>query len=107
MVLGSGPLAAVGSTNSVYSLIIGFLQGLTNGFAIIVAQSYGAGDRKQLKGGGAFIEPGYRNLALSHLYGFSFFEAAFNSLKYANSNPGRSLLIYLHSICRNDGAYAL
>ncbi len=49
MVLGSGPLAAVGSTNSVYSLIIGFLQGLTNGFAIIVAQSYGAGDRKQLK----------------------------------------------------------
>ena len=36
-VLGESSLAAVGSTNSVNTLVIGFLQGLTNGFAVIAA----------------------------------------------------------------------
>ena len=43
-VLGESSLAAVGSTNSVNTLVIGFLQGLTNGFAVIAAQFFGAGD---------------------------------------------------------------
>ena len=34
-VLGEQSLAAVGSTNSVNTLVIGFLNGLTNGFAVI------------------------------------------------------------------------
>ena len=41
-VLGEQSLAAVGSTNSVNTLVIGFLNGLTNGFAVIEAQYFGA-----------------------------------------------------------------
>uniref|UniRef100_UPI00286F0EB3 MATE family efflux transporter n=1 Tax=Anaerosporobacter sp. TaxID=1872529 RepID=UPI00286F0EB3 len=47
--LGEQSLAAVGATNSINSLIIGFLLGLTNGFAINVAKSFGAKDEKGLR----------------------------------------------------------
>ncbi|WP_167958119.1 MATE family efflux transporter [Anaerosporobacter faecicola] len=47
--LGEQSLAAVGATNSISSLIIGFLLGLTNGFAIKVAQSFGAKDEAGLR----------------------------------------------------------
>ena len=39
-VLGDTALAAVGATTSLSTLVIGFLQGLTNGFAVIVARLY-------------------------------------------------------------------
>ena len=48
-VLGDVALAAVGATTSLSTLVIGFLQGLTNGFAVIVARFFGAGDKKGLK----------------------------------------------------------
>lgn len=41
--LGMTALAAVGATTSISTLFIGFLNGLTNGFAILVAREYGAG----------------------------------------------------------------
>lgn len=47
--LGEESLAAVGSTNSVNSLIVGFLYGLTNGFAIIVARRFGAKKEEELR----------------------------------------------------------
>ena len=47
--LGESALAAVGATSSLSSLMIGFLQGLTNGFAVIAAQFFGAQDFKGLK----------------------------------------------------------
>lgn len=47
--LGEEALAAVGSTSSLNSMIVGFLLGLTNGFAIISARSFGAKDEKHLK----------------------------------------------------------
>lgn len=37
-------LAAVGSTGALMFLVIGFMQGLTGGFSVLVAQRYGAGD---------------------------------------------------------------
>ena len=40
-VLGTGPLAAVGSTGSITFLIIGFCLGLCSGFAIPVASAAG------------------------------------------------------------------
>lgn len=49
MYLGEKALAAVGATSSLNSMIIGFLMGLTNGFAIISARSFGAKDEKHLK----------------------------------------------------------
>ena len=48
-VLGDTALAAVGATTSLSTMVIGFLQGLTNGFAVIIARFFGAGDQKGLK----------------------------------------------------------
>lgn len=47
--LGDQSLAAVGATSSINTLIVGFLIGLTNGFAIIVANYFGAKDFKEMK----------------------------------------------------------
>ncbi len=52
-VLGDNALAAVGATSPINSLIIGFLIGLTNGFAVITARYFGAKDYKALKKTGA------------------------------------------------------
>ncbi len=48
-ILGDGALAAVGASAPVYNLIIGFAGGLTNGFAVIIARFFGAGDTARLK----------------------------------------------------------
>ena len=47
--LGEDMLAAVGSTTTLSYLIIGFLLGLSNGFAIVTAQKFGAGDIRAVK----------------------------------------------------------
>ena len=52
--LGEDALAAVGATSSLSNLIIGFLMGLSNGFAIITAQRFGAKDLRGVKKSFAF-----------------------------------------------------
>lgn len=47
--LGENSLAAVGATTPINTLIIGFMTGLTNGFSVITARFFGAGDRKGIK----------------------------------------------------------
>lgn len=47
--LGEDALAAVGSTSSLNNMIIGFLLGLTNGFAIVSARYFGGKDMQRLK----------------------------------------------------------
>lgn len=47
--LGVQSLAAVGSTGSINFMIIGFCMGICNGFAIPVAQQFGAKDYQQLR----------------------------------------------------------
>ena len=47
--LGEDTLAAVGSTTTLSNLMIGFLMGLSNGFAIITAQKFGAKDEQGVK----------------------------------------------------------
>jgi Na+-driven multidrug efflux pump len=47
--LGERSLAAVGATTTISNLIVGFLLGLANGFAIITAQKFGAGDMKSVR----------------------------------------------------------
>ena len=42
--LGDNALAAVGNLSALTLLIIGFAQGMTGGFGVIVAQSFGSGD---------------------------------------------------------------
>ena len=47
--LGDDSLAAVGSTSTLNDLIVGFLIGLTNGFAVITARYFGAKDEKKMR----------------------------------------------------------
>lgn len=47
--LGTNALAAVGSTGPMNFLVLGFLYGMTSGFAVITAQRYGAHDVAGLK----------------------------------------------------------
>lgn len=47
--LGTGPLAAVGSTGSINFLILGFCLGTCAGFTIPVAQTFGSKDIRDLK----------------------------------------------------------
>lgn len=47
--LGIGPLAGVGSTGSLNFMVLGFCMGVCNGFAIPIAQKFGAGDQVELR----------------------------------------------------------
>lgn len=47
--LGNDALAAVGATTTLNTLIVGFLVGLTNGFSVITAQSFGAGNKERVR----------------------------------------------------------
>ena len=47
--LGENSLAAVGATSTLSDLMVGLLNGLTNGFAIIIATFFGAKDEKNMK----------------------------------------------------------
>ena len=48
-ILGEGALAAVGATSTLSDLLINLMMGITNGFAIIAATCFGAGDERLLK----------------------------------------------------------
>lgn len=47
--VGVNALAAVGSTGSLTFLVIGWIMGMTGGFAILIAQRFGAGEIRQLR----------------------------------------------------------
>ncbi len=47
--LGDNALAAVGNMGSLFFLIVGFSFGLANGFGVLIAHSFGAGDEEELK----------------------------------------------------------
>ena len=47
--LGSAKLAAVGDTGSINFLVLGFCQGACSGFAIPIAQAFGAKDENALR----------------------------------------------------------
>ena len=47
--VGTGALAAVGSTGTIMFLITGLAMGMTNGFTLQVAQRFGAGDLKGMR----------------------------------------------------------
>ena len=48
-ILGDNALAAVGASAPVYGLLIGFAGGLTNGFAVVIARLFGAGNDRMIK----------------------------------------------------------
>ncbi len=48
-VLGDRALAAVGATAALYMLVIGFANGITNGFSVVLARIYGEKKEERLK----------------------------------------------------------
>lgn len=48
-ILGTQALAAVGTTGPLNFLVLGFASGITSGFAVLVAQRFGAGDERGMK----------------------------------------------------------
>lgn len=54
-VLGDQALAAVGATSALYSLVIGFANGITNGFSVVLARVFGEKDEEKLKQTSALI----------------------------------------------------
>lgn len=47
--LGEEALAAVGTTGCLMFLVIGFANGIAQGFGVMIAQAFGAGNQKQLR----------------------------------------------------------
>lgn len=47
--IGVDAIAALGSTSYISNLLIGFMAGLTNGFAIVIARYFGAGDHAKMR----------------------------------------------------------
>lgn len=47
--VGTGALAAVGSTGTIMFLIYGFVVGMTAGFTVVTAQKFGAGDMEAMR----------------------------------------------------------
>ena len=47
--LGENALAALGATSAINTVIIGFLNGMTNGFSLLTARFFGAKDEKHMK----------------------------------------------------------
>ncbi len=48
-IIGTQALAAVGTTGPLNFLVLGFAAGITSGFAVLVAQRFGAGDEKGVR----------------------------------------------------------
>lgn len=46
--VGTQALAAVGTTGSVISLLVGFFVGVASGATVLISQHYGAGDQEQV-----------------------------------------------------------
>lgn len=47
--LGEVSVAAVGATSSIYSMLVGFAVGVSNGFGVFIARYFGAGDEEKLR----------------------------------------------------------
>lgn len=47
--IGVEAFASLGSTSYISNLVIGFMSGLTNGFAIVISRHFGAGDRVRMR----------------------------------------------------------
>ncbi len=48
-VLGDNALAAIGAVSPIYNLVIGFANGITNGFAVVIARAFGADKEDEIR----------------------------------------------------------
>lgn len=80
--VGTNALAAVGATSVVSNTLIGFINGLTQGFAILIANSFGARDEKRMRHyvAGTFILTACVTVLLT-VSGLAFIEPVLRILK--------------------------
>ena len=91
--LGVDALAAVGSTGSINFMILGFCIGLCNGFAIPIAQKFGAKD-----------DHGLRNLCSSDNCSSRFpLQEYFDLDAHASKYHGGCLFLHIYHIYGNSG----
>lgn len=71
--VGTSALAAVGATGSITNLFVGFLNGLTQGFAIVTARQFGAKNDEKIRRAvaGTFIMVGVFSVLMTVLAMFS------------------------------------
>ncbi len=80
--LGDNALAAVGNMGSLFFLIVGFSFGLANGFGVLIAHSFGAGDEEGLKHRlGGVIELGILMAVFLSLFSVVFLPTALRLLQ--------------------------
>lgn len=48
-VLGDNALASIGAVSPIYNLVIGFANGITNGFAVVIARAFGADKEDEIR----------------------------------------------------------
>ena len=96
--VGTGALAAVGATSVISNTLIGFINGLTQGFAILIANSFGAKDEKRMRHyvAGTVILTAVVTVLLT-VFGMAFIEPILRLLKTPEDIFG-SALSYLKII---------
>ena len=97
-------LAAVGATSALSGLIIGFLLGLANGFAIITAQKFGAGKKESVR---KSSDDGKRNCITSDSYRTSVSTPDPYILKCAGASGKYGCTVYFYYYCRYAGNISL
>lgn len=90
--VGTGALAAVGATSVVSNTLIGFINGMTQGFSILIANSFGAKDEKRMRQyvAGTVILTVFVAVALTAL-GLIFIEPVLRMLKTPGDILGDAL----------------
>ncbi len=87
--VGTGALAAVGATSVVSNTLIGFINGLTQGLSILIANSFGAKDEKRMRqyvAGTMILTAGVTVLLTG--FGLTFIEPVLRLLKTPNDILG-------------------
>ena len=101
--LGSVALAGVGSSSSVQFLVLGFCQGICQGFSIPVAQKFGADEidemRKYVFNGGVFWNHHHIYVSYGNTEYFGFFIGNENSNGDSIRNYGIWMCGYCIRIC--------
>lgn len=79
--IGELALGALGATSSINSVIVGFLNGLTNGFALIVARFFGAQEYRKMRDSvAATITLGFMTSAVLTFFSVFFLDGILNLL---------------------------
>ncbi|MFR5050651.1 MAG: MATE family efflux transporter [Ruminococcus bicirculans (ex Wegman et al. 2014)] len=105
--LGKNAIAALGATSSVNTVIIGFLNGLTNGFALVTARFFGAKEFDRLKKSVAHALTLVCNGNSPHRPQPCLYRPTAESVEHARQHLQAGKNLHSHNPCRNDNINVL